>query len=208
MSDLNDSNDKNIEESLPESSSQSEANAEAERAFPRYVLRTKTGSESRAVQELQEEIYNHSLESRFGQILAPSEEVVEVRAGQKRKVNKKLFPGYVLIQADMDLNLSHFIKSDSRVAGFVGSVDGQPVALKEREVQAMLRRVNPVEGERPVSNVLFEVGEVVSIIDGPFADFEGSVEQVNQDKQRLRVTVSIFGRKTPVELDFSQVNKI
>lgn len=183
----------------------------AESMLPWYILSAKTGSEGRAVEELKELILNADLGERFGQILAPTEEVIEVRGGQKRTVNKRMFPGYLFLQVDMDLEFSHFIVGEvSRVTGFLGvkKEGGGPKPLRKDEVETMLARVNPEEGKKPVSSVIFAVGEVVSIIDGPFADFEGTVEKVAQDKLRLIVSVSIFGRNTPVELDFSQVNKL
>jgi transcriptional antiterminator NusG len=146
------------------------------------------------------------MEDKFGQILVPTEEVVEMRDGQKRKSSRKFFPGYVLIQMDMDDDSWHLVKDAPKVMGFIGGTSDKPAAITEKEADAILNRVQ--EGaEKPRPKVLFEPGEVVRINDGPFNDFNGVVEEVDYDKSRLRVEVSIFGRSTPVDLEFSQVEK-
>ncbi len=146
------------------------------------------------------------LENKFGEILVPTEEVVEMREGQRRKSERKFFPGYVLVQMEMDDETWHLVKEVPKVLGFIGGSSDKPAPITEREAQAILNRVQ--EGvDKPRPKVLFEPGEVVRVTDGPFNDFSGVVEQVNYEKSKVRVAVQILGRSTPVELDFSQVEK-
>ena len=146
------------------------------------------------------------LEDKFGEIVVPSEEVVEMRAGQKRKSTRKFFPGYVLVDMVMDDETWHLIRKIPRVLGFIGGTSQTPTPITDKEAQAILQRVE--EGvSKPKPKILFEPGEVVRVKDGPFVDFNGVVEEVNYEKNRLRVAVLIFGRSTPVELEFSQVEK-
>ncbi|MGK0170981.1 MAG: transcriptional antiterminator NusG [Gammaproteobacteria bacterium] len=155
---------------------------------------------------LHERIERAGLQERFGQILVPTEEVVEMRSGQKRKSDRKFFPGYVLVQMEMDDDTWHLVKSVPKVMGFIGGSSDQPAPITEKEADTILQRVQ--EGtEKPRPKVLFEPGEVVRVVDGPFNDFNGVVEEVNYEKNRLRVAVLIFGRSTPVELEFGQVEK-
>ncbi|OGT41885.1 MAG: transcription termination/antitermination protein NusG [Gammaproteobacteria bacterium RIFCSPHIGHO2_12_FULL_40_19] len=171
-----------------------------------YVIHAYSGFENYVVKALGERIRLKSLEHRFGEIIVPTEEVVEMRAGQKRKSERKFFPGYVLVEMEMDNDTWHLVKSVPRVLGFIGGTAEKPAPISDKEAAAILRRV--IEGEsKPKPKVLFEPGEVVRVIDGPFADFNGVVEDVNYEKNRLRVSVSIFGRSTPVELEFGQVEK-
>ena len=171
-----------------------------------YVIHAYSGFEQQVIRSLEERIKLHSMEDKFGQILVPTEEVVEMRDGQKRKSSRKFFPGYVLIQMDMDDDSWHLVKDAPKVMGFIGGTSDKPAAITEKEANAILNRV--LEGvEKPRPKVLFEPGEVVRINDGPFNDFNGVVEEVDYDKSRLRVEVSIFGRSTPVDLEFSQVEK-
>lgn len=171
-----------------------------------YVLHAYSGFEQQVLRSLDERIKLAGMEDKFGEILVPTEEVVEMRDGQKRKSSRKFFPGYVLIQMDMDDDSWHLVKDAPKVMGFIGGTSAKPAAITEKEVDAILNRVQ--EGtEKPRPKVLFEPGEVVRINDGPFNDFNGVVEDVDYDKSRLRVEVSIFGRSTPVELEFSQVEK-
>ena len=143
---------------------------------------------------------------KFGQILVPTEEVVEMREGQKRKSERKFFPGYVLVEMEMDEDTWHLVKNVPKVLGFIGGTSDKPAPISEAEANAILNRVE--EGaDSPRPKVLFEVGEVVRVNDGPFNDFNGVVEEVNYDKSKLLVSVQIFGRSTPVELEFSQVEK-
>ena len=171
-----------------------------------YVIHAYSGFEQQVIRSLEERIKLHGMEDKFGQILVPTEEVVEMRDGQKRKSSRKFFPGYVLIQMDMDDDSWHLVKDAPKVMGFIGGTSDKPAAITQKEADAILNRV--LEGvEKPRPKVLFEPGEVVRINDGPFNDFNGVVEEVDYDKSRLRVEVSIFGRSTPVDLEFSQVEK-
>ncbi len=146
------------------------------------------------------------MSAKFGQILVPTEEVVEMRDGQKRKSDRKFFPGYVLVEMEMDDDSWHLVKDCPKVMGFIGGTSDSPTPITEREAQTILNRIQ--EGsEKPRPKVLFEAGELVRVNDGPFTDFNGVVEEVNYEKSRLRVAVSIFGRSTPVELEFGQVSK-
>jgi transcriptional antiterminator NusG len=171
-----------------------------------YVIHAYSGFEQQVIRSLEERIKLAEMEDKFGQILVPTEEVVEMRDGQKRKSSRKFFPGYVLIQMNMDDDSWHLVKDAPKVMGFIGGTSDKPAAITEKEADAILNRV--LEGvEKPRPKVLFEPGEVVRINDGPFNDFNGVVEEVDYDKSRLRVEVSIFGRSTPVDLEFSQVEK-
>lgn len=171
-----------------------------------YIVRTATGFENRVVLSLKHDIALKNLESSFGRMLVPTEEVVEMRAGQKRKSQRKFFPGYLLIEMRMNDDTWHLVRHTSRVLGFVGGTKGQPVPISEDEVNAVLGQIED-GADKPRPKVLFEAGEVVRVKEGPFADFSGVVEDVNYEKNRIRVSVSIFGRSTPVELEFSQVEK-
>ncbi len=171
-----------------------------------YVVHAYSGYENQVRRSLQDRIERSGLQDRFGQILVPTEEVVEIREGQKRRSERKFFPGYVLVQMTLDDETWHLVKEVPRVMGFVGGTSDRPAPISDREADAILQRVQ--EGvEKPRPKVLFEPGEVVRVIDGPFNDFSGVVEEVNYEKNRLRVAVLIFGRPTPVELEFSQVEK-
>ena len=171
-----------------------------------YVIHAYSGYENYVIRALTERIHLKGLEDRFGEIIVPTEEVVEMRAGQKRKSERKFFPGYVLVQMEMDDETWHLVRDVPRVLGFIGGTAERPAPITDKEVNSILQRVE--EGEKkPRPKVLFEPGEVVRVIDGPFADFNGVVEDVNYEKNRLRVSVSIFGRSTPVELEFGQVEK-
>lgn len=171
-----------------------------------YVIHAYSGYENRVVQTLHERIRLNRLEDRFGEIIVPTEEVVEMRGGQKRKSERKFFPGYVLVQMTLDDETWHLVRDVPRVLGFIGGTAERPAPISDKEANVILQRVE--EGEnKPRPKVLFEPGEVVRVVDGPFADFNGVVEDVNYEKNRLRVSVSIFGRSTPVELEFGQVEK-
>jgi len=155
---------------------------------------------------LSERIRLKGWDDRFGEIIVPTEEVVEMKAGQKKKSERKFFPGYVLVQMEMDEETWHLVRAIPRVLGFIGGTAERPAPISDKEASAILRRVQ--EGEnKPKPKILFEPGEVIRVTDGPFADFNGVVEDVNYEKSRLRVSVSIFGRSTPVELEFGQVEK-
>lgn len=171
-----------------------------------YVIHTYSGHENYVVRVLRERIRLKGLEDRFGEIIVPTEEVVEMRAGQKRKSERKFFPGYVLAQMEMDDQTWHLVRNIPKVLGFIGGTAEKPAPITDEEAASILRRVE--EGEsKPKPKVLYEPGEVVRVTEGPFADFNGVVEDVNYEKNRLRVSVLIFGRSTPVELEFGQVEK-
>ncbi len=171
-----------------------------------YVVHAYSGYEQQVKRLLQEQIKIQGIEDRFGEILIPTEEVVEMRSGQKRKSERKFFPGYVLVQMAMDEDTWHLVKSTPKVLGFIGGTSDRPAPISDKEAEAILQRIQ--EGvEKPKPKILFETGEVVRVIEGPFADFNGVVEEVNYEKSRLRVAVLIFGRSTPVELSFGQVEK-
>lgn len=171
-----------------------------------YVIHAYSGFENYVIRALRERIRLKGLEDKFGEIIVPTEEVIEMRAGQKRKSERKFFPGYVLVHMDMDEITWHLVRSVPRVLGFIGGTAEKPAPITDKEAAAILRRVE--EGEnKPKPKVLFEPGEVVRVTEGPFADFNGVVEDVNYEKSRLRVSVLIFGRATPVELEFGQVEK-
>lgn len=171
-----------------------------------YVVHAYSGFEHQVKRSLAERVKRSGLQDRFGEILVPTEEVVEMREGQKRKSERKFFPGYVLVQMEMGEDTWHLVKSVPKVMGFIGGTPDKPAPITDKEAEKILQRVQ--EGvEKPRPKVLFEPGEVVRVTDGPFNDFNGVVEEVNYEKSRLRVAVLIFGRSTPVELEFSQVEK-
>lgn len=171
-----------------------------------YVIHAYSGYENFVMRELNERVKRNNLEDKIAEIIVPSEEVIEIRSGQKRKSTRKFFPGYVLVKMVMDDETWHLIKGIPRVLGFIGGTGQAPAPISDKEANAILQRVE--EGvSKPKPKVLFEPGEVVRVKEGPFMDFNGVVEEVNYDKNKLRVAVLIFGRSTPVELDFSQVEK-
>lgn len=171
-----------------------------------YVVHAYSGFEHQVKRSLEERIARAGMEEKFGDILVPTEEVVEMRAGQKRRSERKFFPGYVLVQMDLDDDSWHLVKDVPKVMGFIGGTADRPAPITDREADQILQRVQ--EGvDKPRPKVLFEAGEMVRVIDGPFNDFNGVVEEVNYEKSRLRVAVLIFGRSTPVELEFAQVEK-
>jgi transcriptional antiterminator NusG len=171
-----------------------------------YVVHAYSGFEKSVMRALKERIERAGMQDSFGQILVPVEEVVEMKGGQKKTTERKFFPGYVLVQMDMNDDSWHLVKSTPKVTGFVGGTANKPAPISEREVQGILQQMQ--EGvEKPKPKVTFEAGELVRVIDGPFNEFNGTVEEVNYEKSKLRVSVTIFGRATPVELDFSQVEK-
>lgn len=171
-----------------------------------YVVHAYSGFENSVMKTLRERISRSGLESRFGEILVPTEEVVEMRDGKKRKSERKFFPGYVLVQMEMDNDTWHLVKESPKVLGFIGGTPDKPAPISDAEANAILQRVED-GADKPRPKVLFEPGEVVRVVDGPFTDFNGVVEEVNYEKSRLRVSVLIFGRSTPVELEFTQVEK-
>jgi len=171
-----------------------------------YVVQAYSGYEKHVMRSLNERVGIMGMEDHFGDILVPTEEVVEIRDGKKRKSERKFYPGYVLVQMDMNDDSWHLVKGTTRVLGFIGGTADKPSPITDREADAILQRVN--EGvDKPRPKTLFEVGEVVRVNEGPFADFNGAVEEVDYDKSRIKVAVLIFGRSTPVDLEFSQVEK-
>ncbi len=171
-----------------------------------YVVHAYSGYEKKVANALKERIELHGMSGRFGDVMVPTEEVVEMRGGQKRRSERKFFPGYVLVQMELDDDTWHLVKDTPRVMGFIGGKADRPAPITEAEANAILQRVEDgVETPRP--KTLFEPGEMVRVIDGPFNDFNGVVEEVNYEKSRLQVAVLIFGRSTPVELEFGQVEK-
>jgi transcriptional antiterminator NusG len=172
-----------------------------------YVVHAYSGMEKSVAKALQERIDREGLQPRFGRILVPTEEVVEVKGGKKAISERRLYSGYVLVEMEMTDDAWHLVKSTPKVTGFLGGTANRPSPLPQREVDEILLRMQ--EGyEKPKPKVLFEVGEMVRVKDGPFADFNGNVEEVNYDKSRVRVSVTIFGRSTPVDLEFGQVEKV
>ena len=171
-----------------------------------YVVHAYSNFEHKVKESLIERVRRAGLQEKFGEVLVPTEEVVEMREGQRRKSERKFFPGYVLVQMEMDDETWHLVKEVPKVLGFIGGSSDKPAPITDKEAQAILNRVQ--EGvDKPRPKVLFEPGEVVRVTDGPFNDFSGVVENVNYEKSKVRVAVQIFGRSTPVELDFSQVEK-
>jgi transcriptional antiterminator NusG len=171
-----------------------------------YVVHAYSGFEDRVMNTLKERVIQYGMEDKFGEVLVPKEEVVEMREGKKRTTDRKFFPGYVLVQMEMDDDTWHMVKDMPRVLGFIGGTSDRPAPISEDEANSILQRVE--EGvDKPTPKVMFEAGEVIRVIDGPFKDFNGVVEEVNYEKNRLRVSVLIFGRSTPVDLEFTQVEK-
>jgi transcriptional antiterminator NusG len=171
-----------------------------------YVVHTYSQFEKSVQRALQERIARAGMQDQFGQILVPVEEVVELKSGQKSISERKFFPGYVLVEMDMNDESWHLVKSTPKVTGFLGGSAMKPTPISEKEVQNIMQQMQ-AGVEKPRPKVLFEVGEAVRVKEGPFTDFHGTVEDVNYDKNKLRVAVTIFGRSTPVELDFGQVEK-
>jgi len=171
-----------------------------------YVVHAYSGFEKQVMRTLRERVALHEMEDRFGEILVPTEEVVEMREGKKRKSERKFYPGYVLVQMEMDDATWHLVKNTPRVLGFIGGTKDKPAPITEKEAEAILRRVES-GADKPKPKTLFEPGEIVRVVEGPFADFNGVVEEVDYDKSRVKVAVLIFGRSTTVELEFGQVEK-
>jgi len=171
-----------------------------------YVVHVYSGMEKSVQRALVDRIARAGLENSFGEILVPSEEVVEVKGGKKSISERRIFPGYVLVEMDLTDETWHLVKSTPRVTGFLGGSGNRPSPISDKEVEKILSQME--EGvEKPRPKILFEVGEMVRVKEGPFADFNGNVEEVNYEKSKVRVSVTIFGRSTPVELDFAQVEK-
>lgn len=171
-----------------------------------YAVQAFSGMEKSVKAGLEERIVRSNLQDQFGDILVPVEEVVEMKGGQKTISERRLYPGYVLVQMEMTDESWHLVKSTPRVTSFIGGTAQRPTPIKDKEVDIILRRMDDSKSN-PTQKMTFEKGESVRVIDGPFKDFSGSVEEINYDKNKVRVSVVIFGRATPVELDFAQVEK-
>ncbi|NCA71492.1 MAG: transcription termination/antitermination protein NusG [Sphingobacteriia bacterium] len=171
-----------------------------------YVVHAYSGFESQVKRSLEERVKRAGLQDQFGEILVPTEEVVEMRSGQQRRSERKFFPGYVLVRMEMTDETWHLVKSVPKVMGFIGGTGDRPAPVPDSQAEAILSRLQ-AGSEKPRPKVLYEPGEVVRVIDGPFTDFNGIVEEVDYDKSRVKVSVLIFGRSTPVDLEFAQVEK-
>ena len=188
------------------------ANAAAEASPPSpglrwYVVHAYSGMEKAVERNLRERIERSGMQSKFGRILVPTEEVVELKGGKKSVTERRFFPGYVLVEMQMDDDTWHLVKHTSKVTGFVGGAKNRPAPISEAEVMKIVNQMQ--EGvEKPRPKVQWTVGELVRVKEGPFTDFNGAIEDVNYEKSKVRVSVTIFGRSTPVELDFSQVEKV
>jgi transcriptional antiterminator NusG len=171
-----------------------------------YIVHAYSNFEKKVAEAIRDQARSQGLEDRFSEILVPTEDVVEIRRGRKVNSERKFFPGYVLVKMELTDEAYHLIKNTPKVTGFLGS-GNKPIPVSEKEVQRIIGAVE--EGvERPKPTIRFDIGEGVRVIDGPFASFNGTVEQVDEDRARLSVTVSIFGRATPVELEYAQVEKV
>ena len=171
-----------------------------------YIVNAYSNFEKKVAEQLRDQAKQQGLEDAFSEILVPTEDVVEIRRGRKVNSERKFFPGYVLVKMEMTDQAYHLVKNTPKVTGFLGSA-AKPMPVSEKEVERIVGAIE--EGvERPKPTISFEIGEQVRVTDGPFASFNGSVEQVDEERARLRVTVSIFGRATPVELEYGQVEKI
>ena len=185
-----------------------DAEAESDGKKRWYVIQAYSGYEKRIKSQIEEKIKLEGLEHYFGKILVPTEEVVEMKAGQKRKSERKFFPGYVLIQMEMDEAAWQLVRRIPRVSGFIGGTSERPLPISNVEAGRILESLKTgADKTAPKPRTTFQVGQVVRVLDGPFADFTGVVEEINYEKSRVHVAVSIFGRSTPVELEFSQVEK-
>ena len=171
-----------------------------------YVVHVYSGSEKKVAEAIQDQIARKGMQEFFSEVLVPTEEVVEVRRGVKVNSEGKFFPGYLLVNMELSDETWHLIKSQTRVTGILGS-KGKPIPITEKEAKQLINQIS--EGiERPRASIIYEIGEQVRVCDGPFASFNGLVEDIDEDKARLKVAVSIFGRSTPVDLDYSQVEKV
>ena len=171
-----------------------------------YVVHVYSGSEKKVVEAINDQIVRKGMQNYFEEVLMPTEEVVEVRRGVRVNSERKFFPGYILINMELNDESWQLVKSQSKVTGILGG-KGKPIPITEKEAKQLINQIS--EGiERPRASIIYEVGEQVRVCDGPFASFNGLVEDVDEDKARLKVAVSIFGRSTPVDLDYSQVEKV
>jgi len=172
-----------------------------------YVIQVYSNFEKKVKDSLEKAIKSSKFEEKFGNILIPSEGVIEMREGQFRKTDRKFFPGYILIEMELNDDTWHLVRRTNRVLGFVGGTSKKPIHITEKEVTHIMKKIKK-STNKPIPKTLYEIGEVLRVIEGPFTDFDGVVEEVNYEKNRLKVLVSIFSRSTPVELNFSQVEKL
>ena len=170
-----------------------------------YIVQAYSGFENKVADTIKDIMAKNSLEGNLGEILVPTQKVIEVKKGKRTQKQKKYFPGYVLVKLDLDKNIYHKIKNIQKVSGFLGQ-EGKPVHVSEKEIKKIMGQIDETE-ENPSAGITFEVGEKVKVCDGPFASFTGLIEEIDEDKLRLKVSVSIFGRPTPVDLEFNQVEK-
>ncbi|CAL63287.2 Transcription antitermination protein NusG [Herminiimonas arsenicoxydans] len=192
---------------MPSTAAASAASTAATSKKRWYVVHAYSGMEKSVMRALTERIARAGMQDQFGQILVPTEEVIEVKNGQKSVSERRFFPGYVLVEMEMTDETWHLVKNTSKVTGFIGGKSNKPTPIPPHEVDKIMQQMQ--EGvEKPRPKVLYEVGEMVRIKDGPFTDFNGNVEEVNYEKSKVRVSVTIFGRATPVELEFGQVEKV
>ncbi|MDC3181252.1 transcription termination/antitermination protein NusG [Gammaproteobacteria bacterium] len=174
-----------------------------------YAVHVATGFENKMIEEMTRKIASQGLESYFGELIVPTEEVVELKDGKKVSKIKKLMPGYILVEMNMHDDAWYLVRNATKVLGFLGGKKGQkPMPMPKVEVDHILNRAEGQDAPKPRMNVAYDVGEMVRVITGPFADFQGVVEDVNHEKSRLVVSVLIFGRSTPVDLEFGQVEKL
>jgi transcriptional antiterminator NusG len=189
-------------------STQTETDAPAVKSNPHhkwYIVHAYSNFEKKVAESIREQAHQHNLDDSFSEILVPTEDVIEVRRGRKINAERKFFPGYVLVKMDLSDEAYHLVKNTPKVTGFLGS-GSKPMPVSEKEVARIIGAIE--EGvERPKTTIRFDIGETVRVTDGPFASFSGSVERVDEERERLSVTVSIFGRATPVELEYNQVEK-
>lgn len=171
-----------------------------------FAVQAFSGMEKSVKVALEERIARSEVQEQFGDILVPTEEVIEMKAGVKKITERRLYPGYVMVQMEMTDDSWHLVKSTPRVTGFIGGSAQKPTPIRDKEVDIILQRIDDSKSN-PVQKLTFEKGEIVRVIDGPFKDFSGAVQDINYEKSKLRVEVVIFGRSTPVELDFSQIEK-
>jgi len=170
-----------------------------------YIVQAYSGFENKVADTIKDIMSKNSLEGNLGEILVPTQKVIEVKKGKRTQKQKKYFPGYVLVKLDLDKNIYHKIKNIQKVSGFLGP-EGKPVPVSEKEIKKIMGQIDETE-ENPSAGITFEVGEKVKVCDGPFASFTGLIEEIDEEKLRLKVSVSIFGRPTPVDLEFNQVEK-
>ena len=194
------------EEIIPEAQPEEHLEPPVNANFKWYIIHAYSGFERKVRESLESRITAFGLQNRIGRIMIPTEPVTELRNGKKYTIERVFLPGYVLVEMELDNDLWHVIKNTPRVTGFLGTGDS-PVALSEQEVSSILFR-SDVSKDKPATKIKFEKGEQVRINEGPFANFNGAVDDVNEDKQTLKVMVSIFGRSTPVEIEFSKVDKM